>query len=40
MRMSMRRFKRLANGFANKVESHAHTVALLMRYNCARIIGR
>ena len=34
MRMSMRRFKRLTNGFSNKLENHGHAVALhFMHYN-------
>ena len=38
MRMSMRRFTRLSNGFSKKIENHAHAVALhFMHYNFARI---
>jgi hypothetical protein len=38
MRMGMRRFTRLTNGFSKKVENHAHAVALhFMYYNFARI---
>ncbi len=34
MRMHMRRFTRLANGFSKKVENHAHSVSLhFMYYN-------
>lgn len=37
MRMGMRRFTRLTNGFSNKVENLAHAVALhYMYYNFAR----
>ena len=38
MRMHMRRFTRLTNGFSKKVENHAHAVALHMTfYNFCRI---
>lgn len=38
MRMAMRRFTRLTNGFSKKLENHAHAVALhFMFYNFCRI---
>jgi hypothetical protein len=38
MRMFMRRFTRLQNGFSKKVENHEHAVAIhYMYYNFARI---
>lgn len=38
MRMSMRRFTRLTNGFSKKLENHMHAIALhYMYYNFARI---
>lgn len=38
MRMYMRRFTRLTNGFSKKGESHAHAVSLhFMYYNFVRI---
>ena len=38
MRMSMRRFTRLTNGFSKKIENHAHAIALhYMFYNFCRI---
>ena len=38
MRMSMRRFTRLTNGFSKKLENHAAMVALcFMYYNFARV---
>jgi hypothetical protein len=38
MRMSMRRFTRLTNGFSKKLDNHAATVTLyFMYYNFARV---
>jgi IS1 family transposase len=38
MRMSMRRFTRLTNGFSKKIENHGHAVALhFMHYNFCRL---
>jgi hypothetical protein len=38
MRMSMRRFTRLTNGFSKKIDNHAHNVALhFMHYNYCRV---
>jgi IS1 family transposase len=38
MRMSMRRFTRLTNGFSKKADNHAHSVAIrFMHYNFVRI---
>jgi len=38
MRMTMRRFTRLTNGFSKKVENHAYSVALYtMHYNFCRV---
>src|SRR5246127_4878344 len=38
MRMSMRRFTRLTNGFSKKAENHAHSVAIhFMHYNFVRL---
>jgi hypothetical protein len=38
MRMAMRRFTRLTNGFSNKIENHAYALAIhYMDYNFCRI---
>jgi IS1 family transposase len=38
MRMGMRRFTRLTNGFSKKIENHGHAVALhYMHYNFCRV---
>jgi IS1 family transposase len=38
MRMGMRRFTRLTNGFSKKIENHAHAIALyFMHYNFVRV---
>lgn len=38
MRMQMRRFTRLTNGFSKKIENHGHAVALhYMHYNFCRV---
>lgn len=38
MRMGMRRFTRLTNGFSKKIENHSHAVAIYyMHYNFCRI---
>lgn len=40
MRMNMRRFTRLTNGFSKKIENHAHAQALyFMAYNFCRAHG-
>jgi IS1 family transposase len=40
MRMSMRRFTRLSNGFSRKIEMHRHAIALhFMHYNFGRVHG-
>ena len=41
MRMHMRRFTRLTNGFSKKIENHAYAVALhMMYYNFVKIHGK
>jgi hypothetical protein len=38
MRMGMRRFTRLTNGFSKKIENHFHAVAIhFMHYNFCRV---
>jgi len=38
MRMQMRRFTRLTNGFSKKIENHGHAIALhYMYYNFCRV---
>ena len=38
MRIGMRRFTRLTNGFSKKLENHGHAVALyFMHYNFCRV---
>lgn len=38
MRMSMRRFTRLTNGFSKKLENHGHAVSLyFLHYNFCRV---
>lgn len=38
MRMQMRRFTRLTNGFSKKIENHGHAIALhFMHYNFCRV---
>jgi hypothetical protein len=38
MRMSMRRFTRLTNGFSKKIENHVHAISLhFMYYNFCRV---
>ena len=38
MRMSMRRFTRLTNGFSKKIENHGHAISIhFMYYNFARV---
>jgi len=40
MRMQIRRFTRLTNGFSKKLENHEHTVVLhFMNYNFCQIHG-
>lgn len=40
MRMSMRRFTRLTNGFSKKIENHIFAVAIhYMHYNFCRMHG-
>ena len=40
MRMGMRRFTRLTNGFSKKADNHAHMIALyFLHYNFARMHG-
>ena len=37
MRMGMRRFTRLTNGFSKKIENHIHAIAIhYMHYNFAQ----
>ena len=38
MRMSMRRFTRLTNGFSEKIENHGHMLAIyFLYYNFCRV---
>jgi hypothetical protein len=38
IRMAMRRFTRLTNGFSKKVENHGHAIALhMVHYNFCRV---